>query len=77
MWEVIGFEETLNDEGVCTAITLYAVKPFRQGQGEGKRAKRIWYRTSEQTYRPIVGDHVVIETEVRGKYEVVSDIYQA
>lgn len=77
MWEIIGYETQKNVEGLITAYTVHAVKAYREGQGHGKRGKRIWYRASEQGYRPVVGDMVVIETEMRGKWEVVSDIYSA
>ena len=77
MWEIIGFETQENDAGEVTAYTVHAVKAYREGQGQGKRGKRIWYRASEQGYRPVVGEKVVIEVEVRGKYEVVTDIYPA
>ena len=74
MWEVIGFEAQENDEGQITAYTVYLAKPFKEGQGHGKRCKRYWYRTNEQSYVPDVGDTVMVETEVRGKYEVLLDI---
>lgn len=74
MWEVIGFETQLNDAGEITAYTIHAVKAYPEGKGHGKRGKRVWYRTSEIGYVPDVGDTVLIETEVRGKYEVVVDI---
>ena len=75
MWEIIGFEQQENDAGEVTAFTVHAVKAYKEGQGYGKRAKRIWYRVSEHDYRPVVGDKVFVETEVRGKWEVVTDIY--
>lgn len=75
MWEIIGYEQQENEAGEVTAFTVHAVKDYKEGKGFGKRAKRIWYRASEQGYRPQVGDRVFIETEVRGKWEVVTDIY--
>lgn len=75
MWEVIGFEEQLNDAGEVTAYSVHAVKAFPDGKGHGKRCRRVWYRTSEVGYKPFVGDNVIIETEVRGKFEAVIDIF--
>lgn len=75
MWKVIGYEEQTNDEGDVTAITMYAVKDMREKQGVGKKARRVWYRTNEIDYRPAIDEVVFIETETRGKYEVVTDIY--
>lgn len=76
MWEVVGFEEQFNNEGQLTGITLFCTKPYRQGQGTGCKARRVWYRPSEILYRPELGDKVCIDTETRGKYEIVMDIYQ-
>ena len=76
MWEIIGYEEQKNEEGQLTGITIYSVKPYRKDQGVGSRSRRDWYRPSEIEYRPKVGDKVFIETEVRGKYTIVMDIYQ-
>ena len=77
MWEVIGFESQRDDEGNVTAYTMYATKSFKGEKGAGKKARRVWYRTEEIDYKPVVGDVVVIETETRGKYEVVTDIWVA
>ena len=76
MWEVIGFELQENDAGKVTSVTLFAVKAYKEGQGVGKRARRVWYRTSEIDYMPVVGDSVMIETETRGKYEIVTDVFK-
>ena len=75
MWEVIGFETQVNDEGKVMSYTLYAVKDFSEGKGSGKRCRRVWYRSSEISYVPLLGDRVLIESELRGKYEAVIDIY--
>lgn len=74
MWEVIGFELQENDAGEVVSVTLFAIKPYKEGQGVGKRARRVWYRASEISYMPVVGDQVMIETETRGKYEIVTDV---
>lgn len=76
MWEVIGYEIQKNVEGIETGITLFCTKPYRNGQGEGCKARRVWYRPNEIAYRPVVGDRICIDTETRGKYEIVMDIYQ-
>ena len=76
MWEIIGYETKLNDEGKIESVNLYCTKAFRDGQGEGKRCRRVWYRASDILYRPAVGDQVFIETEVRGKFEFVVDIFK-
>lgn len=74
MWEVIGFETQEDDAGQVTAYTVHLTKEYRAG-GTGKRSKRIWYRKSEHTYEPVVGQTVMVETEVRGKFEALVDIY--
>lgn len=76
MWEVIGYETNVDDKGVITGVTLYLAKDFRPGRGEGKTCRRIWYRANEIAYRPCVGDKIFVDTEVRGKYEFVVDIFQ-
>lgn len=77
MWEIIGFESQKNDAGEVTAYTVYAVKPFKGELGAGSKARRIWYRTSEIEYQPMVGDRIYVDTETRGKYEIVTGIYPA
>lgn len=77
MWEIIGFETQENEVGEVTAYTVHAAKAYREGKGHGRYGKRVWYRASEIDYVPVVGERVIIETEVRGKYEVVIDVYQA
>lgn len=77
MWEVIGFESQRNDAGEVVAYTVYATKPFKGDPGAGSKARRIWYRTSEISYQPVLGDRIYIDTETRGKYEIVTDIYAA
>ena len=74
MWEVIGFELQQNDAGEVTSVTLFAIKPYKEGQGVGQRARRVWYRANEINYIPQVGEKVMIETETRGKYEIVTDV---
>lgn len=74
MWEVVGYEFQENDAGEVVSITLYAVKPYKQGQGVGQKARRVWYRAAEIDYKPALGDPIMIETETRGKYEIVTDI---
>lgn len=74
MWEVIGFESQKNDAGEKIAYTVYAVKPFRGDPGTGQKVRRIWYRTSEIAYQPVLGDRIYIDTETRGKYEIIVDI---
>lgn len=77
MWEVIGYELQENDAGEVISVTMFAIKPYKEGQGTGKRARRVWYRANEIPYVPQVGDRVMIETETRGKYEIVTDIIPA
>lgn len=74
MWEVVGYECQVNDEGDVISVTLYAVKPYKPDQGTGKKARRVWYRAAEIGYMPVLGDQIMIETETRGKYEIVTDI---
>lgn len=76
MWEVIGYEIQKNVEGIATGITLFATKPYRGDQGVGAKARRVWYRPNEIPYNPCLGDMVCIDTETRGKYEIVTDIYK-
>ena len=73
MWEVIGYEVSANTKGDITGFTVYCVKPFKGEEGTGQKARRVWYRPNIE-YRPKVGDRVFVEVEVRGKYEVVTDI---
>ena len=77
MWEVIGYELQENDAGEVISVTTFAVKAYKEGQGTGKRARRVWYRANEISYLPMVGDRVMIETETRGKYEIVTDVIPA
>ena len=77
MWEVIGFELQENDAGEVISVTMFAIKAYKEGQGTGKRARRVWYRANEISYMPTVGDLVMIETETRGKYEIVTDVFPA
>lgn len=74
MWEVVGYEYQANDAGEVTSYTLFAVKDYKPGQGTGKKARRVWYRAAEIGYTPVLGDQIMIETETRGKYEIVTDI---
>lgn len=81
MWEVIGFEIsdiTPKDGGAAyRACELWLAKDYKPGEKtacQGKRCKRVWYRMSEITYQPVLGETVLVETEVRGKYEFVADI---
>lgn len=77
MWEVIGFELQENDAGEVVSVTMFAIKEYKPGQGTGKRARRVWYRANEIPYIPVVGERVMIETETRGKYEIVTDVIPA
>lgn len=77
MWEVIGFELQENDAGEVMSVTMFAIKPYKEGQGQGKRARRVWYRYNAIPYMPQLGERVMIETETRGKYEIVTDIIPA
>lgn len=76
MWDVIGYETNIDENGTPYAYTVYAVKTMKQkpGEVEGQKARRIWYRSAEIQYVPQVGDSVIIDTETRGKFEVVTDI---
>lgn len=77
MWEIIGYEYSYDEEGKEKGVTLYATKEMKLGSGvKGKKAKRYWYRPDCMTYRPSVGDKVHLEVEVRGKYEILVDIYK-
>lgn len=78
MWEVIGFEKQfIQREGKpgYEAYNLYVKKSLPVMLNcEGERCKTYWYRAAEVAYVPSVGDAVLIETELRGKYEIVRDI---
>lgn len=75
MWEVIGFERMVKSDG-SVSYDLYAMKAFKPGENvSGKKARRFWYRADEVDYLPVVGQEVIIETEMRGKYEIVTDIW--
>lgn len=81
MWEVIGYEKSYiqpKDNGApYWACELWVAKPYKSGENTesaGKRCKRVWYRMSEIPYEPVLGQTVLIETSVRGKYEFVDDI---
>ena len=78
MWEVIGFEKSFvqrDGQPGYVAINLHVKKPVTPGpNAEGCRCKTYWYREHEINYTPCVGDTVIVETEVRGKYEVIRDI---
>lgn len=77
MWEVVGFEKNVKAVG-SVSFDLYVTKDFKPGENvSGKKARRFWYRVNEVNYEPVVGDLVVIETETRGKYEIVTDIWRA
>ena len=76
MWEVIGFEKEVKGDG-SVSYTVYVTKDFNQADHrQGKKARRAWYRAAEVGYVPVIGDLVIIETETRGKYEIVIDIYK-
>lgn len=76
MWEVIGYVISKDDDGANKGVSIHVVKPYKKGDGEGKRCRTYWYRWTDSCYVPIVGDKVHIDVEVRGKYEVVTDIYK-
>lgn len=76
MWEVIGFEKDVKPDG-SVAYTLYATKDFNQAENrQGKKCRSEWYRAANIGYIPVIGDLVMIETEARGKYQVITDIYR-
>ena len=78
MWEVIGYERSIvqkDGQPAYTAVNLHVKKPVQPGaDADGCRCKTYWYREHEVAYAPGVGDTVIIETELRGKFEVVRDI---
>ena len=78
MWEVIGYERSVvqrEGQASYTAVNLHVKKPVLPGtDAAGCRCKTYWYREHEVVYAPCVGDTVIIETELRGKFEVVRDI---
>lgn len=74
MWEVIGYEIQVNEAGVQTGITLYCSKPLPDGSGVGSKACREWYRASSVSYRPALGDHIVICKEDFGRFSVITEI---
>lgn len=77
MWEVVGYEKATKNDG-SISYTVYATKPFKAADGcEGKKARRVWYRAQDISYVPVVGDVVIIETEMHGKFESVVDIWVA
>lgn len=75
MWEVIGYETNVDENGTPYAYTVYAVKNMKSSDTvAGQKCRRIWYRSVEIQYVPMIGDSVIIDTETRGKFEVVTDI---
>ena len=78
MWEVIGYEKQfIQREGQAgyEAYNLYVKKALPLAPNcEGERCKTYWYRAHEFGYAPHVGDTVIVETELRGKYEIIRDI---
>ena len=77
MWEVIGFSQSVvQREGsqAYTAYDLYVKKPMKQQDGEGCKCRRFWFRAHEINYTPTVGDIIIVETELRGKFEALIDI---
>ena len=74
MWEVVGFEFQKNDTGDVTGITLYCSKPLNSENGTGCKVTREWYRPGNVSYRPAIGDQVVICKEDYGKFSVITEI---
>lgn len=74
MWEVLGFEKQLSPDGVVTGVSLHCSKPIKADQGSGQKVKTFWYRPSQVAYEPSVGDRVIVDIEVRGQYQIVTDI---
>lgn len=74
MWEVVGYEIAKNEAGEMTGITLYCRKPLVSVSGEGHKVCREWYRPSNVSYRPSVGDQIVICKEDFGKFSVITEI---
>ena len=78
MWEVIGYEKSFvqrEGQNGYEAFNLHVKKPVSPGpNAEGCRCRTFWYRAHEISYVPNVGDTVIIETELRGKYEIIRDI---
>ena len=78
MWEVIGYEKSFvqrDAQAGYEAFNLYVKKPVKPSPGaEGCKCRSFWFRAHEINYIPQVGDTVIVETEVRGKYEIILDI---
>lgn len=75
MWEVLGFEKSVSAEnGFVTGVTLHCAKPCKSENGGGQKVKSFWYRPASIAYDPVVGDRVIIDVDVRGQYQIVTDI---
>ena len=75
MWEIIGYEEQVRDDG-SASYTIYSAKDMKTDNGcYGRKVRRDWYKVDQVHYVPKIGDLVIIETELRGKYQVVVDIW--
>ena len=74
MWEIVGFEKQFNADNVVTGISLHCKKDLRPEQGAGCKVKTFWYRPSSVQYDPVVGERVIIDVDVRGQYQIVTDI---
>ena len=77
MWEVIGYTKSIvqrEGQQPYTAYDLYVKKPMKQLDSEGCKCRRFWYRAHEINYTPEVGNIIIVEIEVRGKYEILTDI---
>lgn len=77
MWEIIGFTRSvIQKEGQApyNAFDIYVSKPLNTLDSEGRKCRRYWYRANEINYTPVVGDVVLIDCEIRGKYEIIVDI---
>lgn len=77
MWEIIGYTRQLvqkENQQPYNAFEIYVSKPMNTPDSEGRKARRFWYRSTDVNYVPVVGDIVLIDVEVRGKYEIICDI---
>ena len=76
MWEIVGFETSFDESGSVKSYTFYCQKPVDPKDGfEGLKCKREWYRADQVQYVPQIGDHVIIEKEDYGKFQVITNIY--
>ncbi len=79
MWEIIGFEQTVGEDGQVKSYTIYCRKPNTAENAVGDTCKRFWY-PARLNYVPKCGAKVFVSCEVRGsagkQYEAVAEIME-